>query len=169
LLTLRLDHRLKPDGSAHYWLRAASPSLHLPICKARSNYQASPEDPALALCLLLAGVPVLSSFADDETTQTLYSNAFQETAVGASDGVLQYFFAPTQHINTVVTAISCVYRVPVNVQTLYAQLATMKDSKPRFNLQTFIKATYQTSMFYITVTDNATPDDLVCTISGYHS
>jgi hypothetical protein len=144
---------------------------------------------ASALCLLLVGAPVLSSFADDETTQTLHSNSFQETANGScGPGECYVFFPPTQHVNTVVTAISCAYRVPVNVQTLFAQLATEKDNSPRFNLQTFIKATYQnlwwvalnsqvnffvkqadTPFFYITVTNDATPDDMACTISGYHS
>jgi hypothetical protein len=142
---------------------------------------------ATAMGLLLVGAPVLSSYADDEQTQTLHTNSYQDFAgssCGATECVVQ--FAKTQHINTVVTAISCDYAVPIGGQTLYAQLHTTNAPEYRFNVQTFISGTYNgnwfvavnaqvnlfvkqgdTPQFFILTT--APSGTLNCTITGYHS
>jgi hypothetical protein len=142
-----------------------------------------------ALCLLLIGAPVLSSFADDNETQTLHTNAFQESAAPAcSLNVCEVLFAKTKHINTVVTAISCSYTVPVGAETLSAEFFTDNNQTDRFNVQAFLSGTLNNRWYvginsrvnlfikqgdipflFIFTNGAGALDQVRCTISGYHS
>jgi hypothetical protein len=138
-------------------------------------------------CALLA-IPFTASFADDQTTETLHNNYYQDRVVGScSYPACQVNFAVTQHQTTVITAISCSFVINAGAQILTASLSDNKDNYfsnvPVFinghdiyndvyyginsQIQLFLKQG-ATPIFYLQTNGNF-PSDIVCTISGYHS
>jgi hypothetical protein len=144
---------------------------------------------ALTLCFLLTAAPLSISQADDQQTETLHNNYYQDVAKG--NGVCQtqctLFFSATQHVTTVVTAVSCSFQIPSGTQILYAQLGN-PISNAAFNLPiiytggagniAYLSINTQVQQFFnqgeqpkifLQLNDASYIASLTCTISGYHS
>ena len=143
--------------------------------------------PAIALCISLA-VPSAAVFADDELTEELHGNSYQEAATVYCDAFVCYLtFPPTQHINTVITNVNCSFRVDFGGQVSSAALFT-KNSAQYVNMPVYFLGNQGSAFtalgintqvnFFIAKGDtpkfgvelfSGTISNLQCLISGYHS
>jgi hypothetical protein len=144
---------------------------------------------AIAFCFLLAGTPFAVSQADDEETQQLHSNTYQQVVQSTNciyQGDCSLAFPKTDHITTAITAVSCFFTLPPGTTVVYASVGS-ETASPRFYLQAFPYGYSNGSITYgingvtnlfinkgdqprIDIYSDGAPVTLLsCTISGYHS
>ena len=148
---------------------------------------------AIALLCALLIAPFSISSADVES-DTLHGNTFQEYANGGcAYETCGLYLAPTQHITTAVTAVSCSFGLQSGAQVLIAQFTAIQPLGAVPNYATFnLPIVYTGSddgISYLTINTpvqlfikngdspyvrivtsaGSSPQELTCTISGYHS
>jgi hypothetical protein len=143
---------------------------------------------ALVLCAVLAPLS-MGLAADDEETTKLHNNPYQETVqvdTCVAPGDCHILFPATDHVTTVVTAVSCNFSTPNGTKFYYVSLGT-KNAVPAFYLQPFYYyndsfstvwgINGQSNLFInkhdqpslILYTFDGAANNVKCTISGYHS
>ena len=141
---------------------------------------------AIAVSALL--IPISVTLADDQETQQLHANTYQQHATTSCTqyGNCQLILPATVHIMTAVTNVSCLYVVPPGTVIGYVQVSDDQNSAlyyvPTFAYgNTLGTITYgvnaQINLFLdrgqkpiVTVySNNGLISALNCTISGYHS
>lgn len=148
--------------------------------------------PAAALSVLLV-VPFSATLADDQQTETLHNNSFQESAgLACGYSPCTVSFAATTHVNTAITGVSCSFLVPSGSQVHSVSLSTKNnrfqtvnvpfyyigtDANNSVSLGVNSQVTYfikegDTPTFTVLLSSVLSSNvvyDLNCLISGYHS
>ena len=143
--------------------------------------------PTIAVCAALLIAPI-TSYSDDAQTETLHNNTYQQyVQVGCNSNYCEAQFAPTEHVSTVINAVSCSLPEPTGTLIVSVSLGTV-NAAASYYLPIFINAVLpngytsfgvssQTTFFVskgdsplVRFSTNSVASIVIyCLISGYHS
>lgn len=143
----------------------------------------------LAIAVIIVLAPLSGALADNEETQLLHTNTYQEVAnvTCASSGNCDLFFPATTHSTTVITNLSCALDAALNTNIYTSSIRSVATSAA-FYVQPFYYGNVQGSAEYainsvvnlfiakgdvarvnLFLMGGSNNNFLTCTISGYHA